>query len=76
MIARLLTALILVVLFQDDAADPAPEITTLELDEELVSYGRLGGVAVDAEGNPYVVSFGNDLLVKIDPPGKILVDDI
>jgi sugar lactone lactonase YvrE len=52
----------------------APQVTTLDLDDELPSRGRLGGVSVDDEGFIYVSDFGSTVW-RISPEGGVEVLD-
>ena len=62
-------ALALVVL-----ATTEPRVTTIELDDDLLSRGRLGGVSVDDEGFIYVSDFGSTIW-RISPEGGVEVLD-
>jgi len=64
------TALLLLSLAQDGTKPAQPRVSTLELDLELVTYGRLGGLAVDEEGTLFVSNFGPNVW-SITPEGKV-----
>lgn len=52
----------------------APRVTTVELDSELASRGRLGGVSVGPEGSIYVSDFGATLW-RVSTDGSVEVVD-
>jgi sugar lactone lactonase YvrE len=56
----------------DDGVDSAagPRVTTLTLDEELPSRGRLGGISVDERGNVYVANFRGSVW-RVDGRGHV-----
>ncbi len=56
------------------AEDSAPRVTTLDLDDDLPSRGRLGGVSVDDNGFIYVSDFGSTIW-RISPEGGVEVVD-
>jgi len=62
-------ALALVVL-----ATAEPRVTTIDLDDDLPSRGRLGGVSVDDDGFIYVSDFGSTIW-RISPEGGVEVLD-
>ncbi len=51
-----------------------PRVTTLDLDDDLLSRGRLGGVSVDDDGFIYVSDFGSTIW-RISPEGGVEVLD-
>jgi len=52
----------------------SPYVSTLDLDDELASRGRLGGVSVDDRGFIYVSDFGSTVW-RIAPDGGVEVFD-
>ena len=56
------------------AEGPAPYVTTLDLDDDLPSRGRLGGISVDHDGFIYVSDFGSTIW-RISPGGGVEVLD-
>ncbi len=56
------------------AEGPAPYVTTLDLDDDLPSRGRLGGISVDDNGFIYVSDFGSTIW-RISPEGGVEVLD-
>ncbi len=68
--ARLFLILLTAVLVES----AGPHVTTVALNDELPSRGRLGGVSVDSEGFVYVSDFGATLW-RISPEGGVEVVD-
>jgi len=56
------------------AGGQVPRVTTLDLDDELPSRGRLGGVSVDSRGFVYVSDFGSTVW-RISHDGGVEVLD-
>lgn len=54
-----------------------PDVTTMKLSEDLETWGRLGGVAVDSIGLVYVANFGSEVW-RISRSGevKLLTDSL
>ncbi|NKB90484.1 MAG: hypothetical protein GKS06_19935 [Acidobacteria bacterium] len=74
-VACLMFASAPVALAQQTGTPAEPAVSTLPVDIELTSWGRLGGITVDALGYIYTTAFGDTLWrIYPDGEGEVLAD--